>query len=732
MEDESKNCIDETTEIIYDRENIFRRLLQEIHKTKEKIDICIKLTDPFISFTIELIINTINEIKKDKKIKSSCIIEITKENIDYCNQLLSTVDEVRYLDEIKANFLINETAYAGICILQQKTQPMPQLMISEVKSFVEQQQYYFDLLWNKSIPAYHKIKEMVEGGKEIPVLQLIKTEVLQNQQEILKRLIDFYKNSNEIGFCSSVESIKLIYSDFYDLHKEILERYRNGNHKGIRCITSINNKKDIELVKTFMNKGIELRHIKDLLTGNFALSNNSFLFTIEKMEEGKMVTNILSSNDKLYINHYKTVFENLWKQGIDVKDRINDIEEGHYINVELIPNSRVSLKFAKELVDCSKYEISMILASAATFFRIENSIGFKDFEELAYKGIKVKILIPLRIELLDKINSLKIKYPKIEFRILYIDIESFIGITIIDREKVLLFEIKDDAKSNYIDSVGMTIFIEGKSTALPYTSIFDSLWKQTDLYNELKNTYKQIQSHDSMQKEFINIAAHELRTPLQPMIGITTILKNEIQSERHREFLEILIRNIQRLKILYEDILDVTKIESNSLNLDKEHFKIKELILKISDNYKNEAAAKNIKFEYIFSDDNDDVIYADKNRIIQAISKFICNSIKFISKEKEDEGIISISVKRRKSDNCNSDIDSKNIVVVMIKDNGAGIDEEMLPKLFTKFVSKSFQGAGLGLYICKNIIEAHGGKIWGENNRDEKGATFGFSLPFVN
>jgi two-component system, OmpR family, sensor histidine kinase VicK len=732
MEDESKNCIDETTEIIYDRENIFRRLLQEIHKTKEKIDICIKLTDPFISFTIELIINTINEIKKDKKIKSSCIIEITKENIDYCNQLLSTVDEVRYLDEIKANFLINETAYAGICILQQKTQPMPQLMISEVKSFVEQQQYYFDLLWNKSIPAYHKIKEMVEGGKEIPVLQLIKTEVLQNQQEILKRLIDFYKNSNEIGFCSSVESIKLIYSDFYDLHKEILERYRNGNHKGIRCITSINNKKDIELVKTFMNKGIELRHIKDLLTGNFALSNNSFLFTIEKMEEGKMVTNILSSNDKLYINHYKTVFENLWKQGIDVKDRINDIEEGHYINVELIPNSRVSLKFAKELVDCSKYEISMILASAATFFRIENSIGFKDFEELAYKGIKVKILIPLRIELLDKINSLKIKYPKIEFRILYIDIESFIGITIIDREKVLLFEIKDDAKSNYIDSVGMTIFIEGKSTALSYTSIFDSLWKQTDLYNELKNTYKQIQSHDSMQKEFINIAAHELRTPLQPMIGITTILKNEIQSERHREFLEILIRNIQRLKILYEDILDVTKIESNSLNLDKEHFKIKELILKISDNYKNEAAAKNIKFEYIFSDDNDDVIYADKNRIIQAISKFICNSIKFISKEKEDEGIISISVKRRKSDNCNSDIDSKNIVVVMIKDNGAGIDEEMLPKLFTKFVSKSFQGAGLGLYICKNIIEAHGGKIWGENNRDEKGATFGFSLPFVN
>jgi two-component system, OmpR family, sensor histidine kinase VicK len=733
VEGDSKNRTDETTEIVYDKENIFRRLLQEIYKTKEKIDICIKITDPFISFTIELVIKAINEIKKDKKIKSSCIIEITKENADYFNQLLSTVDEVRYLDEIKASFLINETTYAGISIVQQITRPIPQLMISDVKSFVEQQQFYFDLLWNKSIPANQKIKEMEEGGKEIPNSPVIKTEVLHKQQEILKRLVAFYKNSYEIGFCSYVESIKLIYNDFYNLHKEILERYRNGNHKGIRWITSINDKKDIELVKTFMDKGIEIRHVKDLLAGNFALSDKAFLFTIENMEEGKMVTSILSSNDKLYLNHYKTVFENLWKHGIDVKDRIKDIEEGHYINVELIPNSRVSLKFAKELVDCSKYEISMILASASTFFRIENNIGFKGFEELAYNGIKVKILIPLGIELLDEINRLKVKYPKIEFRILHSDIESFIGITIIDREKVLLFEIKDDTKSNYVDSVGMTIFVEGKSTALSYTSIFDSLWKQTDLYNELKNAYERIQSHDRMQKEFIDIAAHELRTPLQPMIGITTILKNEIQSERHKEFLEILIRNIQRLKTLSEDILDVTKIESNSLYLNKEHFKIKELILKIIENYKNEAAAKNIKFEYIFADDDDDdVIYADKNRIIQAISNFICNSIKFISKEKEDKGIITISVKRRKSDNCNFDINSKNIVVVTIKDNGAGIDEEILPKLFTKFVSKSFQGTGLGLYISKNIVEAHGGEIWAKNNGDGKGATFGFSLPIVN
>ena len=94
----------------------------------------------------------------------------------------------------------------------------------------------------------------------------------------------------------------------------------------------------------------------------------------------------------------------------------------------------------------------------------------------------------------------------------------------------------------------MTIFIEGKSTALSYISIFDSLWKQTDLYNELKETDERIQSHE--RKKSLSYSCYELRTPLQPMIGITTILKNEIQSERHKEFLEILIRNVQRLKTL--------------------------------------------------------------------------------------------------------------------------------------------------------------------------------------
>ena len=133
-----------------------------------------------------------------------------------------------------------------------------------------------------------------------------------------------------------------------------------------------------------------------------------------------------------------------------------------------------------------------------------------------------------------------------------------------------------------------------------------------------------------MQKEFINTAAHELRTPIQPIIGITAILNDEIQSKRHKEFLEVLLRNVRRLKLLSEDILDVTKIEGDSLILNKEPFTIMKIIIDIIENYKNEATIKNITFECLFSEANQDfVVYEDKEKINQVISNLINNSIKF-------------------------------------------------------------------------------------------------------
>jgi signal transduction histidine kinase len=293
---------------------------------------------------------------------------------------------------------------------------------------------------------------------------------------------------------------------------------------------------------------------------------------------------------------------------------------------------------------------------------------------------------------------------------------------IFDKNKTLIIEIKNDATVSLFDAAGLAIYIEGASTSISYASIFESLWKQTELY-------EQLQTQDKLQKEFINTAAHELRTPIQPILGITNILKGSVKDDKHKELLNVIGRNAQRLKKLSEDILEVSKIESNSMGLDKEHFRIVEIILDNVNNYKNNTDGKSIKFEYALDDNDDLTVYGDKDGISQVISNLISNSIKFISFKKQEGGVITILAKRKRIVKENEGV--KETVVVSIKDTGTGIDKEIFPRLFTKFTTKSFHGIGLGLYISKNIVEAHGGSIWAENNSDGQGATFSFSVPLT-
>ena len=231
------------------------------------------------------------------------------------------------------------------------------------------------------------------------------------------------------------------------------------------------------------------------------------------------------------------------------------------------------------------------------------------------------------------------------------------------------------------------------------------------LNKKLESSNEHLQINDRMQKEFIEIAAHELRTPIQPILGFSKIVKDKINDKEQKDLLNIIIKNTNRLKSLTEDILEVTRIESNKLYLNKEtvcigellHCKIKEFEHSIENNNNN----KNIKFKLHFNiiESNKIIVVADKNRISQVISNLINNSIKFVSKEYQKvelDGIITIIVDKTKiNDSYNKDNNNANDgVIITVKDNGKGIDSEIFSRLFTKFTSKSFQGTGLGLYIC--------------------------------
>lgn len=257
--------------------------------------------------------------------------------------------------------------------------------------------------------------------------------------------------------------------------------------------------------------------------------------------------------------------------------------------------------------------------------------------------------------------------------------------------------------------------------------------------------YNKLKEMDKMKDEFINVAAHELRTPIQPIIGLSEVLRSKMRNNdsgnnpssnsENQEFVDVILRNGQRLKKLAEDVLDVTKIESQSLELHKEHFDLNDLIISIIDDIEAAEAESmvygltarrkgknNVKITY---EPRHLPVYADRNRITQVISNLLDNAQKFTS-----EGYVVVSADKKIHENSTNN--NHDIAVINVCDSGSGVDPEIMPRLFTKFSSKSFSGTGLGLYICKNIVEAHGGSIWAENNKDGKGATFSFTLPMAN
>lgn len=241
--------------------------------------------------------------------------------------------------------------------------------------------------------------------------------------------------------------------------------------------------------------------------------------------------------------------------------------------------------------------------------------------------------------------------------------------------------------------------------------------KELNLANiELERAYEDLKLHDKLQKEFVNIAAHELRTPTQAIIGYAEMIR--ISQDKNEEYEKMLLRNADRLQRLSSDILDVARIDSGTLKLDKSDFdinvKISNVISDVSEASKSEIKIKNLKI--IFQPKEPIIVQADKSRIFQVISNLLNNAIKF-----SKGGTITVT----------ADSNNNHEVIITIVDTGMGISDEIKPKLFERFSHKSESGTGLGLFIAKSIVEAHGGSISAYNNPSGIGATFSFTLPLI-
>ena len=574
----------------------------------------------------------------------------------------------------------------------------------------------------------------------IPSRRSKRTKVL-HRTEVINAISDIFSNANHrIDVCGN-SNFPLKISSFQSVRKVVIAAKNRGI--SLRFIIEIT-KENLQYCKDLMKITDELRHM-DEIEANFGLSETEYLGSITLQEEALQAT---YSNVKEVVEQQQFIFDTLWSKATPAEQKIREIEEGIEPEViETIRNPFEIQKIAFELVKSARDEILLVFSTANAFHRQERTGMIKLLKEAAAgRRVHIRILTPIDDLIKGTVQKLireqqQQNQPRIDIRFIGRFSQTKIRILVVDKASSLVVELKDDTKESSFEAMGLATYSNSKSTVLSYVSIFETLWMQTELYeqlvesnNGLAKAYEQLEAaneqlkvHEKMQKEFINVASHELRTPIQPILGLSEVLYAKIKDTEQRQLLDTIARNAKRLQRLTDDILDVTKIESQSLKLNKERFNLNDVITNVIDEmivnreFKNEKSDydnNNIKLEYR---PKDIFVEADRIRVTQVISNLLNNSIKFTK-----EGKITITIEKKDDDG--------EVVVISIKDTGIGIDSEMFPKLFSKFASKSYQGTGLGLFICKSIVEAHDGKIWAENNnnQEKKGATFYFTLPTVN
>ena len=483
-------------------------------------------------------------------------------------------------------------------------------------------------------------------------------------------------------------------------HKIIEKRVLEIGAK-FRYITEIK-KDNIKYCKELMKVG-QVRHLDGIRT-NFVVTDTEYSSSAI-MQQVHAHPETVYSNVRSIVEQQRYLFENLWNKAIPAERKINEIEGGIELEKTYVIQDPQSIqKLFVDMVKSVQHEVLLILPTVNAFLR-EYRMGIIQLlmQAMRERSVNVRILTPTNDVIDNILKNTVISYQEgkrrkdFDLRSINMSPEetavSTVTIVVVDKKESLVFEKTDDTKEDFIEAVGMATYSNSKPTVVSYISIFESLWTQVDLYEQLK-------THDKMQKEFINIASHEMKTPTQAIIGYTDLIHKH--PEKREDMMQSISRNAVRLQRLTNDILDVTRIDSHTLNLHKEQFNIGNLLAYMVQDYVGyiEKENQNVKLFYNFKQDVNDPlpIDADEDRITQVISNLLNNAIKFTSKKRE--GVISVSAERKKEE-----------VIVSIKDTGEGINPEILPRLFTKFATRSFSGHWFRLIYFKKYCRSS----WGEN-----------------
>ena len=552
----------------------------------------------------------------------------------------------------------------------------------------------------------------------------------------------------------------------------------------------------------------EVRHLNGV-KGNFEISKirikgegeggewkGEYIATAT-LQEAEPVTQLIYSSVKEIVEQKQFVFDTLWNKAIPFLVRIKEIEEGIKPEViEIIADPKEALETEYRLLKSAKQEVQIIFSTINTFLLQERQLGITQIlSNLSKQGVRTRILTPMDIDVKELTSNLKKQYEQEIYQkkqasknnnnnadiCSAIDIQEIAPsssinakIIIVDKQDSLAMEIKDGTRDDLYNTIGLTTYSNSKSTIASYCAIVENLYEQNQLYMQLRDAYQKVENTNSMQREFINVAAHELRTPIQSVLGYTELLLEDETDDRKKQALMRILHQSERLRKLASDILDVARIEGKTFRLTMKPLNLNSAIANIIKDYVNrlenykshEITAKKLSnvnvsnddkrskygktmitkllFKSKLKDEEHIFIEADKERLTQVIDNILDNAFKFT----DAEGSVTVTIVKQEAhspprkpqlgehiEQRQRDLGQQKqqqYANIIIRDTGTGIDPQILPRLFSKFATKSHRGTGLGLHISKNIIEAHGGKIWAENNGNGKGATFTIALPLLS
>jgi two-component system sensor histidine kinase VicK len=533
-----------------------------------------------------------------------------------------------------------------------------------------------------------------------------KTEVLYGFEKIAEATRHFLLNiNNKLSTCVEGTSLSVALQTY--LRNMTDTKRRNVK---VRFVTEVT--KDNVLYCKQLMRVAELHHL-DGIKANFAVSEGEYLNN--SLLEGSAGTpQLIYSNVKTIVEQQQYLFNTLWEKGIPGEQKVKEIEEGiEHEFLEIITDREKAAEIVVDLAKSIKKEALLFLPVSKAMNRMDR-IGLFDYLMATSKsnGALIKIICPLTGENLDIVKRICNEAPDIT--ILDGNISTY-SMFIVDSARLFSAEAKKPSAEEFSEAIDFPIYSNSKHTVEVFKSFFELLWKENTLIADLK-------VRDKMQDEFINIASHELKTPTQAILSFSELMLT--YPERTEEFIWGIRKHANRLQRLSNDIVILTRIESQSLNLNKSRFDLNENLNELINSFRTQVSHGDAipvsldqpkKAEPI-------IVEADRERIHQVISNLLDNARKFTN-----EGAISVTLDKTEA------LDGKEEVIISIRDSGTGLTSEIVSQIFSKSTIKSFAGIGLGLIVSKAIIEAHGGKIWAENNVDTgKGATFHFSLPISN